>query len=310
MDAVAGCLSGRKIHVSAEELSADLRAKSQDFAQRIRSQEWLRLGDGLGVFNGYYDGGGARVEGRIKGRVRMTLTGQVFPLMAGIATPDQAEAVTRAVDRWLRDPITHGVRLNTDFGELQPQLGRAFAFAFGEKENGAVFSHMAVMYAYALYKLRRPAQGRKVWAALYCAATNTRISRIFPCLPEYFNAEGRGMYAYLTGSASWLIYLLLTQAYGVRGLQGDLVLDPQLLTDDFDEKGEASVCCSFAERMLKVTYKNPQRKGPSGYHVSAVMLNGRLVPFDRVREGGVRIARSLIVRLPPEARHILEVHLG
>lgn len=27
-----------------------------------------------------------------------------------------------------------------------------FGFAYGEKENGAVFSHMAVMFANALYK--------------------------------------------------------------------------------------------------------------------------------------------------------------
>ncbi len=31
-------------------------------------------------------------------------------------------------------------------------MGRCFGFAFGHKENGAMFSHMAVMYAYALYK--------------------------------------------------------------------------------------------------------------------------------------------------------------
>ena len=27
-----------------------------------------------------------------------------------------------------------------------------FGFAYGEKENGAVFSHMTVMFAYALYQ--------------------------------------------------------------------------------------------------------------------------------------------------------------
>ena len=31
-------------------------------------------------------------------------------------------------------------------------MGRMFGFAYGEKENGAVFSHMAVMYANALYQ--------------------------------------------------------------------------------------------------------------------------------------------------------------
>ena len=45
-----------------------------------------------------------------------------------------------------------GYRLNTDFGGVQLNLGRCFGFAFGHKENGAMFSHMAVMYANALYQ--------------------------------------------------------------------------------------------------------------------------------------------------------------
>ena len=37
-----------------------------------------------------------------------------------------------------------------------------FGFAYGEKENGAVFSHMAVMYANALYKQGFIKEGYKV----------------------------------------------------------------------------------------------------------------------------------------------------
>lgn len=90
---------------------------------------------------------------------------------------------------------------------------------------------------------------------------------------------------------------------------GDLLLDPQLLPDEFDAQGETSVCCSFAERMLKVMYKNPQRKGPSEYHVRAVMHNGQPVPFARTHEGGVRVARDVVEKLQPKVRHTFEVHL-
>ena len=43
------------------------------------------------------------------------------------------------------DPTVGGYRLNTDFGEVMLTLGRAFGFAFGHKENGTMFSHMAVL---------------------------------------------------------------------------------------------------------------------------------------------------------------------
>lgn len=310
MNSVARCVSGVRMDVPVPALAADLRAKSKDLADRIRAQEWVPLGAGQGCFNGYYDNEGRRVEGRHRGRIRMTLTGQVFPLMAGVASAEQTQAVIRAVDRWLRDPLMGGVRLNTDFGGVQPDLGRAFAFAYGEKENGAVFNHMAVMYAFALYRQRRPEVARRVWAALYCAAANANVSKIFPCLPEYFNAEGRGMYAYLTGSASWLIYMLLTQSYGVRGERGDLVLDPQLLPDEFDAQNIARVQCPFAGRSWVIEYCNRQRRKPSEYRVVSLSVDGRVVPFRERSGGGVVMARHALLRVKKSGSHQIRVELG
>lgn len=72
----------------------------------------------------------------------------------------------------------------------------------GEFENGAVFSHMAVMYANALYKRGFAKEGYKALQALEKQAMNFEVSHIYPGIPEYFNARGRGMYHYLTGAAS------------------------------------------------------------------------------------------------------------
>ena len=76
----------------------------------------------------------------------MMLTGQVFAIMSGTATEDQVESICRSADKYLYDQKAGGYRLNTNFHEEKFDLGRMFGFAYGEKENGAVFSHMAVMY--------------------------------------------------------------------------------------------------------------------------------------------------------------------
>ena len=47
------------------------------------------------------------------------------------------------IQRWVMQKAG-GYRLNTDFKEEKFDLGRMFGFAYGEKENGAVFSHMTV----------------------------------------------------------------------------------------------------------------------------------------------------------------------
>jgi cellobiose phosphorylase len=296
LTAVARDISGRRINVPIAHLVGDLRDKHADLARRIREQEWLRV-RGEGWFNGYYDDQGRRVEGLQQRRVRMTLTGQVFPLMGGLATEEQVDAVIQAVDRFLREP-SGGIRLNTDFGSIQPALGRTFAFAYGEKENGAVFSHMAVMYAFALYARRRAEAGRRVWQALYRKATDQSSAKIFPGLPEYFNAQGRGMYAYLTGSASWMIYLLLTQVYGVRGHLGDLCLDPQLTREDFGGRDAVAVHAKFAGRPLIVRYHNLSRLTATDAHIAQVRIGERVLPITPRSEGGVLLRRALVTALP------------
>ncbi len=309
LSAVENDISGRRIRVSVTDLVKDLSAKSLDLAQRIADQEWIQLDARHKCFNGYYDNQGERVEGPHAKGARMTLTGQVFPVMMGVASEKQIDEIIKSVRKHLRDPAHGGVRLNTDFGELQPDLGRAFSFNYGEKENGAVFSHMAVMYSYALYQRRRAREAREVWHALYGMAMDISESKIFPCVPEYFNADGRGMYCYLTGSASWLIYLLLTQVYGVRGELGNLVLDPQLTSDDFGGDN-VSVDTSFAGRDLTIRYQNPDGADAGSYEIAEVRTGRRRLTFSPRPGGGVCIPRSEIEALPVSQRTMVAVMLG
>ena len=87
----------------------------------------------------------------------------------------------------------------------QKRLMRLAAEQIYEKENGAVFSHMAVMYANALYKQGFIKEGYKVLKTLLETAMDFDRSRMYPGVPEYFDNDGRGLYSYLTGAASWYI---------------------------------------------------------------------------------------------------------
>ncbi len=295
--AVYGGLSGTQVSVPLGRLVADLREKSAWIHQHVNKTEWVEVKDD-GWYNGYYDNAGARVEGTAKdGRVRMTLSGQVYPIMAGLSDPERTRRVIKSVDRYLRDAgLDGGVRLNTDFGAIQPTLGRAFGFSFGEKENGAVFSHMAVMYANALYRRGFSEEGHRVLGGLHELAKNSERSRIFPGLPEYFNNQGRGRYAYLTGSASWYVLTLLTQAYGVRGLGGDLLIVPQLTQGQFDGQGRATVEMPFAGARISVTFVNEKRLAPGEYEIRKIRTPKSEVPFTRRGRGEVLIQRELIAQ--------------
>lgn len=286
-------VSGVKTRFSLADLAINLRQKANWLASHIRKQEWVKQSDDLGWFNGYYDNDGQPVE---HAGGRMTLTGQVFTLMCGIASEAQARQIAAAADRYLYNSALRGYRLNTDFGEVRLNLGRAFGFAYGHKENGAMFSHMAVMYANALYKRGLVAEGWRVLAGIYEQSQDFPISRMYPGIPEYFSPRGRGMYPYLTGSASWYLLTMLTEVYGVRGELGDLVLAPKLLASQFGADGKTVVETLFAGKKLRVTYQNLQGLDYGQYNIGQVLVNGQEIASETV-PGGVKIKRAAIESL-------------
>lgn len=243
-ESVRHTVSGKKVALPIAVVVADLREKSNRIKNRIRQRELVSDDEGHRWFNSYYDNHGNPVEGKSHGDVRMMLTGQVFTVMSGTADEAEVDSVIAAADTYLFSRELGGYRLNTDFHEVKEDLGRMFGFAYGEKENGAVFSHMAVMYAYALFSRGRGEAGEKALRALSDAALYFETSRIYPGIPEYFRGDGRGMYHYLTGAASWYLLTVVTKLFGVSGKWGDLEISPMI------SEGEISLV--FANRPITV----------------------------------------------------------
>ena len=279
-------VSGVRIQIDTKQLADSLEHKAEWMMEHIRETEWVSDAKGHGWYNGYYDDHGNRVEGVTEeGNVRMMLTGQVFSIMAGTATEEQVRAITEAADAYLYDASCGGYRLNTDFHELKTDMGRMFGFAFGEKENGAVFSHMAVMYANALYTRGFAKEGYKALDALYRQSMDFETSRIYPGIPEYFGKDGRGLYHYLTGAASWYMLTVITQMFGVHGEAGGLAIRPQLLLKQFDAENKAAISLKFMGITWEITIENPNQLEVGSYVVGKAYLDGasRVVDAAQVR---------------------------
>lgn len=85
--------------------------------------------------------------------------------------------------------------------------------------------------------------------------------------------------------------------FGVRGIQGDLELDPRLTAAQFDGEDLAVIRCRFAGKVLTVQYHNPGRLEPEAAQVGAVTVDGRPLPM--ISRG--RIPRAAILALPDGA---------
>ncbi len=298
-------VSGKTIKVPMKELADNLKHKAEWMKEHIRNCEWLEE-DGGGWFNSYYDNHGNRVEGHFEKGVRMMLTGQVFAVMSGTAKKDQTAKICESADRYLYEKEIGGYRLNTDFHEQKFDLGRMFGFAYGEKENGAVFSHMTVMYANALYQRGFVKEGYKALQTLADTALNFEVSKIYPGIPEYFNGDGRGLYHYLTGAASWYMLTMVTQVFGVRGEIGNMVIAPKLTKDQFDKEGKAEISLLFADKNFHIIFKNAQKLDYGEYIIKSAACNELSLEHD----GEFAVLGKREIAHMSEDVHTIEVTLG
>ncbi len=296
-------VSGKQTGFSLSSLALNLIQKANWLMTYIRSNEWIDISAQEGWFNSYYDNHGCAVEGIHNDHVRMMLTGQVFSIMSGVAQNWQINKIVNSADHYLYCKEIGGYRLNTDFHELKFDMGRMFGFAYGEKENGAVFSHMTVMYANALYRRGFVKEGWKALKTLADTALDFETGHIYPGIPEYFRSDGRGMYHYLTGAASWFMMTMITEVFGVRGKAGDLVLYPKLLSEQFDASKTASITVPFAGKNFHIVYINESDKDFGAYAIySAVCDETELTVSE---DSFVTLPRKMIASLSEQTHKII-----
>lgn len=294
-------VSGKTVEIEISKLAENLCQKAEWIKEHVRKTEWIEK-DGEGWFNSYYDNHENKVEGYFESGVRMMLTGQVFSVMSKTAQDEQVKKICKSADRYLYKKEIGGYRLNTDFHEEKLDLGRMFGFAYGEKENGAVFSHMTVMYANALYQRGFVKEGYKALQTLADNAMNFETAKIYPGIPEYFDGDGRGLYHYLTGAASWYMLTFITEVFGVKGILGKLAINPKLVKEQFSQEGKAMLTLDFAGKTFEVTVLNRSKADFGEYRISSATCDDK--PMTITLEGAI-LEKNLLEQLSDEKHKIV-----
>jgi len=247
-------ITGQKNSLNIEDIVRDLEEKSQHLFNWLNKKEWLNVG----FFNGYYDNKGKAVEEKRGKKIKMMLASQVFAILSGGIDKQRIKAIDNSINKYLKDKSLGGYRLNTNFESLCLDLGRAFGFSYGDKENGAFFNHMVVMLGFALYSQGFKKEGLKALSSIY-KMTTSKAAKIYPQIPEYFNNQGLGLYFYLTGSASWYIYTLFEKVLGIKFEIGDIHLNPGL-TGEKNKKNKIELRFLLGKKKINLTYQLKKRK--------------------------------------------------
>lgn len=297
-------VSGKKKTVKIKNLIKDLDRKSRHIIEHLRKKEWI---PNPGIFNGYYDNLSRRVEGIINKQIRIMLTSQVMAIISGTAEKKHIKRIWKAACSYLRQKPFYAFRLNTDFKALRLDLGRAFGFSYGDKENGSIFSHMNVLFAYGLYKQGFAKEGNKIIQSLFKLSTNTS-AEIYPCIPEYFNLENKGLYPYLTGSASWLIRSLISEAWGLKFSSGKITISPKIVKDNFRFSKRISLTVNIKGKLITLLYKNLGRKDYPYYRIIKTRIGKELINKPQSKE--IVFSKYETDRILNSKDKIIEITLG
>jgi cellobiose phosphorylase len=98
----------------------------------------------------------------------------------------------------------------------------------------------------------------------------------------------------------------ISKLIGVRGKPGDLLNEAKLVSEQFEEEGNACLITRFADRKLEVVYHNQRHSAYGDYPVHAVSLDGDPFEFDKLP---VMIPRRRISSLDPDRFHRIEIEL-
>ncbi len=266
-------LSGDKTAINISDLRKDLEAKSKHIFEHIQDKEWKQYADDAGFYNGHYDNIGQAIDGVKKDKIQIDLTTQVLAIMNNAAPDDRVPLILNSVHELLKDKGKKGLRLCRPFKQIDLNVGRITGFAFGHKEHGSKWMQQNIMLAYGLYERGFSKKANQAIDEVFQLSTNSRHSKIFPGIPSCFEPKDRGAYAWLTGSSAWMMLSLTSQMFGVRGLNGDLLLEPKLVPSQFNEKGEASIELYFQDKRLLVTYVFKPLNKMSEYVIGVISIN-------------------------------------
>ena len=164
-----------------------------------------------------------------------------WSVLSGIATDEQIATMLDRIEEYLVTPV--GIRLSspTRFDILMGRSGSG-DYAYGDRENGGVFKHAAMMGVTAMIEAARRVKDRALAERLMRLAWETlRVTAPFSCMQnpyvmggnprfctQYVNpATGEHVGPLLSGTAPWM-WLSYLGMLGVSFREGHVVLDPVL----------------------------------------------------------------------------------
>ncbi len=223
---------------------------------------------------------------------RIYLNTQVWSVISGAATPEQAKSAMAAMKEQCATP--YGLTLCAPpFKNTPRQVMDGVVFNAGIKENGGIFNHPQSWAVMAECMLGNGDQAYEYYRAYMPSAYNTR-AEVRDAEP-YVHTQttystvnphaGKSRVSWLTGTTSWSYHSAVQYILGVRPELDGLRIDPCIPSSwpRFEMKRE------FRGKSITIRVTNPKSKcrGITKLTIDGKSVDGNLAPLDSLRDGSV-----------------------
>lgn len=241
--------------------------------------------------DGHRYGSKAETEGQIY------INTQVWAVLSGAATPEQARSCMNALKERLATP--YGIMLSAPpFTHTPPTVMGGVIYNHGIKENAGIFCHTQSWAVMAECLLGNGDQAFDYYQSYMPSAYNDRaeLREIEPyvhCQTTYATCNrnaGKSRVPWLSGTASWSHHSALQYILGIRPELDGLRIDPCIPKTWDGFKFERV----FRGLHLKLEIRNPshQSKGVKALRIDGKTIEGNLAPIACLRDGS-RIVATL-----------------
>ncbi len=220
---------------------------------------------------------------------KIYLNTQLWSVISGAATPEQAQRCMQTVKEQLATP--YGLMLSAPpFAKTPVDVMRAVVFLPGIKENAGIFNHTQGWGVMAECLLGHGDQAYEYYRASMPAAYNDRaeLRQSEPYVQgqttysTFSPRAGNTRTSWLTGAAAWAYFSATQYVLGIRPEMDGLRIDPCIPHAWTGFKATRR----FRDHVIQIEVKNPQGvcRGVKSLHLNGRALPGNVIPADRLEE--------------------------
>ncbi|WP_210147127.1 amylo-alpha-1,6-glucosidase [Shewanella sp. WXL01] len=265
------------IKLQEHELAEQLSVLSLQINDSVNQHCWDGNWYGRGITD---DGVKFGVSDDVEGRIYANP--QSFALLANASDEQQSQSMIEQVQQQLFTPFGL-MMLAPSYTQMREDVGRVTQKYPGSAENGSVYNHAAIFYAYALYDEHSNKHKDTAWQVmskmLPSSEQGDQIARgqlpVF--IPNYYrgayfqhpDVAGKSSQLFNTGTVAWYYRCLIEKLFGLQGCERGLKIAPQLPSN----WPQASVTRRFRGATFEVDYKQSQSSEAAS--TVKVRLNGQ-----------------------------------